>query len=52
MAFDDNLAVSYKHVARDLRRIVVLGALMFGLIYASTLAANALGPNFVVDLFR
>ncbi len=50
--YDDNLPATYKHVARDLRRILVLGVAMFALIYASTLVANSLGSNFVIDIFR
>ena len=51
-AIDENLSTTYGHVARDLRRILVLAIVMFGLIYGSTLVANSLGSNFVIDLFR
>lgn len=51
-SYDDNLSTTYRHVARDLRRIFVLAVVMFGLIYGSTLVAEALGSNFVIETIR
>lgn len=51
-SYDDNLSTTYRHVARDLRRIFVLAIVMFGLIYGSTLVADALGSNFVIETIR
>ncbi len=38
-AAPEDLSVRYAHVKRDLIRIVVLGAMMFALIYATTLVS-------------
>jgi len=46
------MPVQYGHVARDLRRILVYGILMFGIIFAARMLANTYGTNFVLDAIR
>lgn len=40
------------HVGRDLRRILVIGALMFALIFGARMMANTYGTNFVIEAIR
>lgn len=46
------LSVQYGHVGRDLRRILIFGALMFAFIFGARMLANTYGTNFVLDFIR
>lgn len=46
------MPVHLGHVGRDLRRILVIGALMFALIFGARMLANTYGTNFVIEAIR
>ena len=49
---DENLGQTYRHVAVDLRRILVLGVVMFALIAGAKVMADMYGSSFVLDMIR
>lgn len=49
---DEDLGTTYRHVAVDLRRILVLGVIMFALIAGAKMLSDVYGGSFVLDLFR
>jgi hypothetical protein len=49
---DEDLGTTYHHVAVDLRRILVLGVIMFALIAGAKMLSDVYGGSFVLDLLR